>query len=258
MKKVLLTSIVVVILSVSINAQAKVFDCGFELEPAFQGWETKGNVVVRNEDCGCIPTEGEKAALLRTQDSPIDFDFLTAGMTSPTPISELFDFLGFSESELLNGSGQAGLDLVQGAGLKTQATFQAGEMISFDWNFMTDEKPGATHLDSAYVCIGDEHFLLADKNDAVLPAVQDDYFAKETGYNKFVYTFTESGTFDIVFSVFNEKDAHSSFQSGLCLDNIDIKPIPVPFSAMIMMLGLGLIGGMPFAHRHAGRLHTQK
>lgn len=125
----------------------------------------------------------------------------------------------------------------EGSVLKQTISVSASDMLSFKWNFYTNEGPNA---DFAFVAI-DGVIVLASTSDAVIPSVPFDW---TTNAHTFSHTFATAGTYTISVGVVDVGDYAVS--SALYVDNFDIAaaPVPEPRDWMLMLAGLGLVGLM--------------
>ena len=94
-------------------------------------------------------------------------------------------------------------DEVDGSALKITLTSEAGETVTFNWNFIDSEYDSADYNDFAYVVVdGQEISLLSLVENSV-----------ESDSGVFTYTFEEAGAHEIVFAVINDED--DVVESGL-------------------------------------------
>lgn len=177
----------------------KVADFGFEAGD-FSGFSTLGNTSVETADFGIAPTEGAFQALLSS----------SGFGASDTAIE---DFLGLSSGSLDTlGNGNA----TAGSAIQLDSiTVEAGTVLSFDWNFLTNELTPTSFNDFGFVVI-EEASTLANTNDVFV--LSSSSFNEETGYQQFEFKFDTGGTFDIGFGVLDVED--TIVDSGLLIDNI--------------------------------------
>ncbi len=132
---------------------------------------------------------------------------------NPTDIGDLETFLGVSQGFL-------GLDATEGSAIRTSTplSFLAGDVFSFDYNFVTNDNPG---FDRAFVTIGS------------LPR-----FDLLQGSGSFNYTFTTASNSNIGIGVV---DGNRDFtrSSRLSVANANIQPVPEPLT----ILGSGIAAG---------------
>ena len=123
----------------------------------------------------------------------------------------------------------------EGAVITASFTLDAGDVLSFDFNFLTDEipAPGAVN-DFAFVALtgpnGNLVFLaeLADTQEPL--TASDTSFVDETGFASFassdVAPITTPGTYQLAIGVVDVDD--TVFDSGLLVDNVTVTPAAPP------------------------------
>ncbi len=172
---------------------------GFENKD-FNSWKTIGNASIQTAEFGIAPTEGDFQALITT----------ALGTVNDT---EIETFLGLNLGEIdLIGNG----DATEGSALQKQVVVETGDILSFDFNFLTNE---TTFDDFAFVSvIPNTNFELADISSAsVLSSTR---FELETGYDNFTYEFTEAGTYNVGIGIVDVTD--TAFESGLLVDDFKV------------------------------------
>ncbi|MBX3028202.1 hypothetical protein KF840_25210 [bacterium] len=163
------------------------------------GWASIGPVSVVTSAYGSGPTAGIYQALL------------TSGTGSATDAA-LESFMGVAAGTLDGlGNGNA----TEGAALKQSFTAGAGAVISFDWNFLTNEATPTTYNDFAFVSISGVTSELADTNATFV--ISPTPFNEETGFHTFAYVIPSAGTYTISVGVTDINDA--IVDSGLLVDN---------------------------------------
>ncbi len=140
--------------------------------------------------------------------------------------TDLEQFLGLPDQELTNfNNGPA----VQGSALQREFTAAAGSVLSFNFNFLTNEPmefPGTTINDFAFVTITSTTgtsilapFQLADVAGSNFPLVSSSTrFASETGFRTFTSSALAAGTYRLAVGVVNVTDELG--ESGLLIDNL--------------------------------------
>jgi Ca2+-binding RTX toxin-like protein len=182
---------------------SKPADFGFE-SGNFTNWATLGNASIQTAAFGTPPTEGNFQALITTA-SPAVSD------------AALENFLGLNAGAIdALGNGNA----TEGSALKLNTiTVQAGEVVSFDWDFLTDEGTPSFFNDFAFVSITPALVSeLADTSSVF--ALSPTPFNQETGYQTFEYKFTTAGTYTVGVGVVDVGD--TVVDSGLLVDNLNI------------------------------------
>ncbi|MDJ0680244.1 MAG: S8 family serine peptidase [Xenococcaceae cyanobacterium MO_167.B52] len=170
----------------------------------FDEWERLGNVTIQTGNFGIEPTQGSRQA------------FLTNGSNAVNNL-DLEVFVGLQPGELdtfNNGF------TVQGSAIKRTVEVAAGDTLSFDWNFITNEStPDTIFNDFAFVSITPgTAWEIADTGSDFVDS--ETSFQSETGYSSFSYTFTSSGTFTVAVGVVDVVD--DGIDSGLLVDNFSI------------------------------------
>ena len=172
---------------------------GFEAD--FSGWETIGLTSIETSDFGSDPTEGNNQALISN-----DLDSVTD--------TELETFLNLDPGTL-DGLGNG--DATEGSAIAQTVTVSAGDQLSFDWNYLTNEGSGSSFNDFAFVSIESENSQLLADTFSVLDLSDTGIFFEETGYGSFEYTFENAGTYTIGVGVVDVGD--TAFSTGLLVDN---------------------------------------
>lgn len=126
----------------------------------------------------------------------------------------------------------------------------AGDKLSFDWTFYTNEPATGGMKDAAYFSVLNSiTALLATADGVTGDAGTSGYRAATSG--SFSWTFTNAGSYDLVFAVVDTDDVVNS--SALMINDATITPVPEPRDWMMMLAGLGLVGFM--AARRKSRIH---
>ncbi|MBX9255663.1 PEP-CTERM sorting domain-containing protein [Desmonostoc muscorum CCALA 125] len=127
---------------------------------------------------------------------------------------DLQDFLGLSDPSALDIEGFA----FEGSAIKNTITVAAGDALSFDWNFRTNE---TVNKDFAFLLVDNTVIKLADFTDATQA---DSPFLQQTGIRS--YTFSTPGTYSVALGVVDVDDY--GITSALEVKNAAIKRVPEP------------------------------
>ena len=132
--------------------------------------------------------------------------------------ADLESFMSLAPDTLTNfGNGPA----IDGSGLLTSLLVQAGDTLTFKYNFLTDEvfDAGNTINDFAFFTVNGVATPFADV--VTLPLVASSSgFASETGYQSFQFVFATGGPVLLGFGVTNVTD--DTFDSALLIDAITL------------------------------------
>jgi hypothetical protein len=245
MKKLL---IALTFLLAPVIAQADLINGGFETGN-FTGWQTIGDALVVDSTIGTAPAGGTYQALITNAPSRASSGrhFQSYSGTnsvescpaalSPDPLSI---FLGLPACSLTHfataiNNPLAGSIAWEGSAIKQTFTGTAGEVLSFSWNFLTDEQ--ALAFDFAFIVLDGTLSLLADVS--TVNSGSGTPFRDESGYHLFATTLPSTGGHYIgigVVDTFIDLDINS----GVLVDNFSVTKIPEP--ASWLLLGFGLIG----------------
>ncbi|WP_199192138.1 PEP-CTERM sorting domain-containing protein [Chlorogloea sp. CCALA 695] len=211
---------------VAAPSQAAVINGSFE-SGDFTGWEKIGTAAVDTNAYGVDTTDGYYQASLVTN--------------SKAPAVSIEKFLGLTRGSLSTlGNGVAN----SGAAIKQTFTASAGDVVSFDWNFLTNEgTPNARNNDFAFFSLTGLTEL-ADTTVSFVDSLSE--FREETGYQTTSYTIATAGNYTLGFGVINSGDR--KVQSGLLVDNVSSEPVPEPAS-MLGILAFGALGGKKLLKR---------
>ncbi|MEL7038578.1 MAG: hypothetical protein AAFO04_23635 [Cyanobacteria bacterium J06592_8] len=182
----------------------------------FSDWRRIGNTTIETAALGTSPTEGIFQALLST-----------GGATVPD--SSVEAFLGLDLGSLDTLSGQ---DLTSGSAIQQAFTANAGDLLTFDWNFLTDENTPTFFNDLAFVSISS----LSTLADTTFPTFVSSLtpFNEETGFQPFSFTVPSNGTYTLGIGVVDAVD--TVVDSGLLIDNVALKRVTVPEPTSIFSL----------------------
>ncbi len=206
--------------------RAEIVNGGFE-SGAFAPWLTLGNTSVEG-GLATPPSEGVFQALM------------TADLGATAGDIELFlDLLPGSLGDLLPPNA---FPIGTGSAIYLDIIANAGDVLSFDWNFLTNEAvtPNALVNDFSF-------WSLSNEQGAVVLATpfstgflsSPTVFSFETGYSTSSYTILNDGTYRLGFGVMNSGD--DGGDSGLLIDNVTLAAaIPEPASVTLVSVSLVL------------------
>jgi Ca2+-binding RTX toxin-like protein len=168
----------------------------------FTDWATIGDASIQTAEFGTNPTEGDFQALV------------TSGVGSVSD-AELENSLGLAPGSLDKlGKGNA----TEGSALQfVPITVKAGDILIFDWNFLTLEETPSFYNDFSFASITSLSKLGDTKSNFVLSNTP---FLSETGYQTFSYQFASSGTYQLNLGVVDVGD--TVVDSGLLIDNLQV------------------------------------
>ena len=188
---------------------------------SFANWQTIGDTSIETAAFGNQPTDGMFQALLSTGSEAV-------------PTSSIEAFLGLDMGSLdALGNGEA----TSGSAIQQTFTANAGDILTFDWNFLTNENTPTIFNDFAFVSISS----LSELADTTFPTFFSSLspFDEETGYQPFSFTIPKSGTYSLGLGVTDVRD--TAVNSGLLIDNVAVAQVPEP-SSILSLLAFGWFG----------------
>ncbi len=216
----------------------------FEPEPGndkgtFQNWRTIGDTSIETREIGIAPTDGESQALITNGFSD------SGGSVEESDLSEFLDLTSGSLDALLEG------DATEGSGIKQTFTALAGDILEFDYTFLTNEAtPSATYNDSAFFALGNSvdnpfedpitnpvgnpvrNFAL-ELDDTFDPTFSDKSvkgYSEATDTQTIRIAISEAGTYELGFGIVDLTDP--VVDSGILIDDVKLIPIGVdPFGS---------------------------
>ena len=197
--------------SLDVSAQAvSTIDNGSFETGDFEDWSTIGDTSIETDDLGIFPSEGTFQALITTGDSD------AGGSVEDTDLEE---FLNLAPGSL---DGLVSSDATEGSAIKQTFTVEAGDIVSFDWNFLTDEAtPSNNFNDTAFLNVDGFTFELADTGANFVDADNVDQFDEQTDTQTLTFAVAEAGTYSIGFGVVDVGD--EVVDSGLVIDDVAIQ-----------------------------------
>ncbi|MGB3493119.1 MAG: S8 family peptidase [Elainellaceae cyanobacterium] len=167
------------------------------------GWNTFGDSAATDSSFGIDPSEGDYQGLVTSQTGSLSGQALELAIALPT-----------------NSLGRLGRgNVIEGSAIQlVDVAVEAGDTLTFDWNFLSDELPVPSSKDFGFVAIGDQVIKLADASDA--GTTDGGAFDNSTGYETFSYTFDADDTLAISVGVVDVGSAAQD--SGLLIDDVQI------------------------------------
>ena len=165
---------------------------------------------METKDLGIYPPEGTYQSLITNGYSD------AGGSVIDSDLEEFLDLAPGSLDKLVHG------DATEGSFIKQTFTAEAGDVVSFDWNFLTNEAtPSKTFNDTAFLTVNGFTFELADTGSDFVHANHVDGFEEQTGTQNLEFSIAKAGTYTIGFGVVDVGD--EIVDSGLIIDNVAIE-----------------------------------
>lgn len=212
---------------------------GFE-SGSFSGSEAiSGDVGIRGTYFTIAPTQGTKQMLLTTINNSSDDGFSNQSGANAVPVTTIASFLGISTASIHDGIAQG----TEGSAFTINlGALNVGDVVTFDYDFLTDEIAPGQHNDFAFweLNSGAIH-IFADTNSAFLHPTDasNTVFGLETGYHTVSITITTAATYTLGIGVMDATAADNP--SGLLIDNIQVTPVPEPTTVAFSIAGAVLL-----------------
>ena len=205
-------------LCVASPSDAAIINGGFETGN-FTGWTTIGNTSIKTAGFGSGPTQENYEALVTNRSGSI---------SAPN----LETFLGV-EAGSLNTLGNG--NVTNGSAIKQTFTANAGDVLTFDGNFLKNKEPDPIFNDFAFVSLNSLSTLASPLTSSLVPFSA---FDQQTGFKPFAFTIPTSGTYTLGLGVSNVTDTVGD--SGLLVDGVRLEAVPEPSSVLgILALAVG-------------------
>lgn len=178
----------------------------------FTGWDTIGRAFIQTTTSDVNSTNGNKQAQLDT------FSAQTVDVV------QIANFLNIKVDTLTNIG-----EVFEGSAIKTTVTVKAGDILSFDWNFFTDDFRAINYNDFAFFTVSQIGSQKLADTFSMFPSnlTNSTNFQNQTGFSTYTYTFSQAGTYNLGFGVVDVGDG--AFDSGLLIDNVAIlNPLAPP------------------------------
>lgn len=200
----------------------------------FSNWRTIGDTRIETAALGTGTSEGTFQALLTTGASA------SGGSVEQ---SDLEEFLNFS-SGLLDNLGNG--DATEGSAIKQTFTANAGDVLTFNWNFLTSEGTPSSFNDFAFFGVSPFALELADTNSSGFFGTSAVNFSEETGFQTISVSIAQTGTYTLNFGVVDVGD--TSVDSALIVDNIQVLSFGSIASNNDVLFGAqGFVGESPLS-----------
>ena len=128
----------------------------------------------------------------------------------------------------------------EGSAINTTVTVEAGDVLSFNWNFLTNDSsfnPEGVG-DYAFLQVNDTLVTLGDTNSSL--GLSSTNFNQETGSQNFSYTFSADGAYSLGLGIVDVIDTSNS--SALVVDNLQVKTVPEPSTIFGLIISIGSFG----------------
>lgn len=207
---------------------AQVINGGFETG-TFAGFERIGVTSIQTAAFGSGPTEGNFQALITNAEGSVS-----------TP--NLETFLGLTPGSLQNRGANGG------SAIRQTFTADAGNVLTFNFNFLTNETAPPALNDIPFVTLNSSVTELTNAFSASFPSFTPlTNFEAETGFQSFSLTVPTTGTFTLGFGVTDIGDP--IVDSGLLVENIVLQPIPEPSSIFGFLTFSAFIAAAMMKHK---------
>jgi hypothetical protein len=224
------------------------------------GWSASGDVSVTNAGFGVGPNSGTYQALITNRSTDQIAD---EGPEPETPFSGT-NSVSPATLEALMGRAPGSLDLLsaaiggteattQGSAMQVSFTANAGDTVSFAFNFLTAEADADAN-DFGFVSLsatgGDDVFdalsdvftatpTLSPTTPLTGPSTADTEFDTETGFTLFSHTLAAGGVYTLTIGVVDVGDP--AIGSALLIDDVEhtSAAVPAPGAIAVMAIGIG-------------------
>jgi len=212
---------------------------GFE-SGSFSGSEaTSGDVGIKGTYFTIAPSQGTKQMLMTTISNTSDAGFSNQSGGNAVSVVTIGSFLGESTSSIRDGTATG----TEGSAFTISlGALNVGDVVTFDYDFLTDEIAPGQHNDFAFweLNSGTIH-VFADTTSAFLHATDpsNTVFGLETGYHTVSITITTAATYTLGIGVMDATTADNP--SGVLIDNIVVTPVPEPTTVAFSVAGAALL-----------------
>jgi hypothetical protein len=206
------------------------------------GWTTVGDASVVGSGFGVAPTEGSFQLLMTTGSGAVTTSATETAMGMPNQsIRKIF-------RDQIDKPGQSsGKSVIEGSAVQQSFDVVAvGDLIMFDWNFLTDEFTRAPSEPDLYTDFlwgylegptTTQEIVFAHANQAgIFSTSTSTDFSQETGYQTFSFTFTEAGSYTLTLGVHDVEDV--DYNAGVVFDFFRLIKGPEPNTFLLVASGL--------------------
>ncbi|AFY54016.1 hypothetical protein Riv7116_1454 [Rivularia sp. PCC 7116] len=189
-------------------------------EGTFERWRTIGDTSIETKEIGIAPTDKESQALITNGFSD------SGGSVEESDLSEFFDLSSGTLDALLGGNA------TEGSGIKQQITAQAGDILEFDYTFLTNEAtPTKTFNDSAFFSLGKFAQELTDTSDPTFSSDKNvQGYSEATDTQSLKILISQAGTYDLGFGIVDLTD--TIVNSAILIDDVKLTSTGVtPFES---------------------------
>ncbi|MBD9357792.1 PEP-CTERM sorting domain-containing protein [Methylomonas albis] len=206
--------------------QAAFLNGGFETGN-FKIWSSLGDASVTDTGFGIGPVTGTFQALLTNAATATD-GYNYSGIDA-VAVDQLEAFLHLPT---------ASLGAFEGTGIGQSFTANAGDILSFSWDFLTDQANQVEFNDFAFAVLDGN--LISLTNTASLLKTSNSPFLLETGYAGFSQILS-AGNHSLSFAIVDVGDGLAT--SGLLIDNVSLSATPttVPEPSDISLWAVGFL-----------------
>lgn len=135
---------------------------------------------------------------------------MITSMRSPGSAARPFGLAAGSLDALAGGTA------VEGTAIRQTISADEGDLLEFDWNFLTDEPSVSLARDTAFLMVDGVLVSLADSGSLRGPS--STFFLEETGFGPHAHLFATSGMHTVVFGVVDGLDGAGA--SGVLIDDV--------------------------------------
>jgi len=222
-------------------AGAVTINPGFETGDT-SGWTTVGGASVVDSGFGVTPTEGSYQLFMTTGSGAVSPGAAETAMGLPNnSIRKIF-----RDGIRQPGESRGHFPIAGSAVQQSFDVVAVGDLITFDWNFLTDEftrNPSEPDLYTDFLWghlegpSSTQEFVFAHANQGASNfSASSSTFDQETGYQTFTFTFTEAGAYTLTLGIHDVEDV--DYNSGVVFDGFRLIRGPEPNTFLLVASGL--------------------